>query len=99
MQNKPITIPQPNITKNHLTEVGNASTQTVDEITTEKMDIEVKERLLKKEIFYTKLYFVKKAHKEEMEVEGERVKKTRKQYKPKAVKTKTKWYKTYVTKK
>jgi len=32
---------------------------------------------LKKKIFYTKLYFANKAHKEEMEVEGERVKKTR----------------------
>jgi len=31
-----------------------------------------------------------------MEVEGERVKMTRKQYKPKAIKTKTRWYKTYV---
>jgi len=33
-----------------------------------------------------------------MEVEGERVKKTRKQYKPEAVKIKTRWYKTYVKK-
>jgi len=53
---------------------------------------------LKKKKFYTKLYLVKKAHKEGMEVEGERVKKTRKQYKPKAVKTGTGWYKTYVKK-
>jgi len=33
-----------------------------------------------------------------MEVEDERVKKTRKQYKPQAVKTNTRWYKTYVKK-
>jgi len=58
------------------------------------MDIEVKERRwikcssLKKKIFYANAYFVKKAHKKEMEVEGERVKKTRKQYRSKAVKTK-----------
>jgi len=52
------------------------------------MDIEVKERRwikcssLKKKIFYTKVHFVKKAHKEEMEVEGERVKKTRTSLRP-----------------
>jgi len=31
-----MTIHQPNITKKHLAEVGNASTQTVDEIASEK---------------------------------------------------------------
>jgi len=54
--------------------------------------------LLKKKIFYTKLYFVKKTDREEMEVEGERAKKTRKCHKISVIKTKTRWYKTYVKK-
>jgi len=56
------------------------------------MKIETKERRwircssLKKKIFYTKLYFVKKTDRKEMEVEGERVKKTRKCHKTRVIK-------------
>jgi len=57
--------------------------------------------LPKKKIFYTKLYFVKKTDREEMEVEGERAKKTGTRHKTSVIKTrsKTRWYKTYVKKK
>jgi len=81
-------------------------TQTEKKIAAEKMKIEVKKRRwircssLKRKIFYTKLYFVKKTDREEMEVEGERSKKTRKCHKTSVIKTrpKTRWYKTYVKK-
>jgi len=55
---------------------------------------------LKKKIFYIKLYFVKKTDRGEMEVEGERTKRTRKCHKTSVIKTrpKTRWYKTYVKK-
>jgi len=55
---------------------------------------EIKERRwircssLKKKIFYTKLYFVKKTDRKEMEVEGERAKKTRKCHKVSVIKPK-----------
>jgi len=57
-------------------------------------------RPLKKKIFYTKLYFVKKTDREEMKVEGDRAKKTRKCHKTSVIKTrpKTGWYKTYLKK-
>jgi len=44
-------------------------------------------RPLKKKIFYTKLYFVKKTDREEMKVEGDRAKKTRKCHKNSVIKT------------
>jgi len=71
------------------------------------MEIEIKERRwircssLKKKIFYTKLDFVKKTDREEMEVEEERVKKTRNCHKTSVIKARPKtrwWYKTYVKK-
>jgi len=42
---------------------------------------------LKKKIFYTKLYFVKKTDREEMEVEGDKAKKTCKCHKTTVIKT------------
>jgi len=94
------------VTEKHLAGVANASIQTKKKITAEKMEIKVKERRwirfssLKKKIFDTKLHFVKKTDREEMDVEGERVKKTRTYHKTSVFKTrpKTWWYKTYVKK-
>jgi len=86
-ENKPTALIQSQVTKKHLSGVENASTQTEKKIAAEKIEIEVKERRwiwcssLKKKIFYTKLYFVKKTDWEEMEVEGKRAKKTHKCHK------------------
>jgi len=43
-KNKSTPILSPNITKDHLTELSTVSTQTIDEIAREKVEIEVKER-------------------------------------------------------
>jgi len=103
-KNKPSALTQPQVTKKHQARVANASIHTEKKIAAEKLKTETKERRwircssLKKKIFYTKLYFVKKTDREEMEVEGERVKKTRKCHKISVIKTKIRWYKTYVKK-
>jgi len=71
------------------------------------MDIEIKERrwikcssLKKKRYSRPNCTFVKNADREEMKVEGEKVKKTRKHHKFNVInnKTKTRWYKTYMKK-
>jgi len=105
-EKKPTTQTQPQVTKKHQAIVANASTQTEKKIAAEKMEIEIKERRwircssVKKKIFYTKLYFAKKTDREEMEVEEERVKKTRKCHKTSVIKArpKTRWHKTDVKK-
>jgi len=105
-EKKPTTLTQPQVTKKHQARVANASTLTEKKIAAEKMEIEIKERRwircssLKKKIFYAKLYFVKKTDREEMDVVGERAKKTSKCHKTSVIKTrpKTRWYKTYVKK-
>jgi len=105
-KNKPNALTQPQVSKKHQARVANASIHIEEQSAAEKMKIEIEERRwircssLKKKIFYTKLYFVKKTDREEMEVEGERTKKTRKCHKTSVIKTrpKTRWYKTYVKK-
>jgi len=103
-ENKLTALIQPQVTKKHQARVANASIHTEKKIAAEKMQTEIKERRwircssLKKKIFYTKLYFVKKTDREEMEVEGERAKKTRKCHKISVIKTKIRWYKIYVKK-
>jgi len=103
-KNKPTALTQPQVTKKHQARVANASIHTEKKIAAEKLQTKIKERRwircssLKKMIFYTKLYFVKKTEREEMKVGGERAKKTRKCHKISVIKTKTRWYKTYVKK-
>jgi len=75
-ENKLTALIQPQVTKKHQSRVANASIHTEKKIAAENMQTEIKERRwigcssLKKKIFYTKLYFVKKTDREEMEVEG-----------------------------
>jgi len=103
-KNKPNALTQPQVSKKHQVKVANASIHIEEQNAAEKVKIEIKERRwircssLKKKIFYTKLYFVKKTDREEMEVEGERTKKTHKCHKISVIKTKTRWNKTYVKK-
>jgi hypothetical protein len=102
----PTTLAQPPSTKKFLTAAANMSTQTEQMFSAEKMEIETTKRRwikcssLKKKNYYTKVYTVKRAAKEEMEVEGEIKKKTRKSQKPRAIKSqlKVRWYKTYIKK-
>jgi len=75
-KNKPNALTQSQVFKKHQARVANASIHIGEQNAAEKMKIEIKERQwircssLKKKIFYTKLYFVKKTDREEMGRDG-----------------------------